>query len=62
MRYLIRMRGAKVKAHYWDGTDTFCRMASTGGLKLLRFAVCDDRGSHEVCHMCDVEARRRAVS
>jgi hypothetical protein len=53
--YLIRKIGAKAKAHIWNGNDTLCRMWSTGGLKRSRFEVRQDRGAHEVCHMC-VEA------
>jgi len=51
-QWLIRKTGSKVKAHIWNGRDTACRMASTGGLKLDRFEVRQDRGTHEVCHMC----------
>lgn len=52
IQWLIRKNGAKVKAHVWNGVDTACRMASTGGLKLSRFEVRQDRGRHEICHMC----------
>jgi hypothetical protein len=66
-QWFIRRKGKKQAAHIWDGTDTLCRMASTGGLKLSRFAVTDDKGEHDICHMCavmqkkqsDVEAARR---
>jgi hypothetical protein len=50
--WLIRKSGTKVKAHIWNGSDTVCRMASTHGLKMDRFEVRDDRGQHEICHMC----------
>lgn len=56
MRYLIRKRGEKVKAHYWDGMDTACRMASTGGLKMDGFAVTDSPMGKQICHMCQMKA------
>jgi hypothetical protein len=52
MKYLIRKTGKKVKAHLWINGDTLCRMWSTGGLKQSRFEIRDDRGEHEICHMC----------
>lgn len=54
--WLVRKRGTKAKAHVWTGTDTACRMASTGGLKLNRFDVREDRGDYEICHMCKEKA------
>jgi hypothetical protein len=57
--WLMRKTGLKVKAHVWNGKDTACRMASTGGLKMSRFEVCETPGTHEVCHMCaEVEAKK----
>ena len=50
--WLIKKNGTKAKAHIWTGTDTVCRMASTGGLTLSRFEVRKERGDHEVCSMC----------
>ena len=41
MRYLIK-RGKKAGrkvAHLWDGIDTVCHMASTGGLRRHRYLV-----------------------
>jgi hypothetical protein len=54
LKYLIRQRGEKVRAHYWDGTDTACRMASTGGLRMDRFLVTDSPLGKAVCHMCQM--------
>ena len=52
LKYLIRKTGTKQKAHIWLGSDTACRMWSTGGLRRDRYEVRDDRGNHAVCHMC----------
>ena len=41
MRYLIK-RGKKAGrkvAHLWDGIDTVCHMASSGGLQRFRYLV-----------------------
>lgn len=56
MTFLIRKQGAKVKAHIWTGSDTVCQMWSTGGMKQSRFEVREDRGEHEICHMCQEQA------
>jgi len=36
-RGYIAMRESAKRAHVWTGTDTVCRMASTGGLNLRKF-------------------------
>jgi len=54
MRYLIRRRGKIKAAHFWNGADTSCRMASTGGLKLDRFDLFDTPEGLKICHMCAV--------
>jgi hypothetical protein len=53
LRYLVRPKGKKSKAHVWSNGDTLCRMWSTGGLKITGYTLTDDRGTHEVCHMCN---------
>jgi hypothetical protein len=59
MKYLIRVKGNKQKAHLWceELSDTACGMWSTGGLKQSRFEQHDDRGEHEICHMCWIKRR-----
>jgi len=52
MKYLVRKTGSKNKAHYWTGNDTFCRMASTGGIMVSRFGVYDNDCNREICFMC----------
>ncbi len=56
--WLIRNRGAAVKAHIWTGTDTACHMASTGGLKMSKYSIRHNRGSHGICRMCRIVAKR----
>ena len=53
MTYLIRIKGARQVAHLWNGDDTLCRMASTGGLTMRKYQVEHSRppGSR-LCHMC----------
>jgi hypothetical protein len=50
--YLIRKRGTPQAAHIWDGSDTLCRMWSTGGLKQENFEVHDSPQGRNVCAMC----------
>lgn len=56
--YLIRRRGQKQRAHIWLGSDTACRMASTGGLKLARFEVTQDLNGKDLCQMCQAVVAR----
>ena len=60
MKYLVRKKGQKQKAHLWTGGDTVCRMWSTGGLKQPQFDVVDTPGDHEICHMCKTLSERAA--
>jgi hypothetical protein len=50
--YLIKGQGTKARAHLWTGTDTVCRMWSTGGLSKSKYSVCSDSGGRKTCHMC----------
>lgn len=53
MKYLIRLKKGKARAHLWNGSDTVCRMWSTGGLRARRqFLVCDTPEGRKICHMC----------
>jgi len=58
MEYLIRSRGGKKAAHIWDGEDTACRMASTGGLIRSKYAVWDSTCGFEICQMCQNNSRK----
>jgi hypothetical protein len=58
--FLIRKLGSKCKAHIWTGTDTACRMYSTGGLRPKKFAIYTSPNGHAVCHMCSVNSGRFA--
>lgn len=54
MQYLIR-KGKNRAAHIWLGSDTACRMWSTGGIpKRKSFVLEPDSGDLRVCHMCEV--------
>lgn len=55
MEYLLR-KSLSGRAHYWLNGDTLCRMASTNGLNLNRYALSPDTKGRPVCTMC----RRRA--
>lgn len=40
-------------AHLWHGTDTLCRMWSTGGItKEKRYRVSDSPEDRPICQMC----------
>ncbi len=52
MKYLIRARGGKKAAHIWDGQDTACHMATTGGLNPLKYEVFDSTCGFPICQMC----------
>ena len=49
--YLVRRRKPTV-AHLWNGTDTACRMASTGGLNPDSYYVADDPQGRRICDLC----------
>jgi hypothetical protein len=59
-QYLIRKRGKSRRAHIWNGTDTACRMASTGGLKVEDFAVVESVGDMPICRMCSEKGEEHA--
>ena len=61
MKYLIRTKGGKIqrsRAHLWDGIDTVCHMASTGGLNLKKYGLSDDPCGHEICFMCELVSKQ----
>lgn len=60
-RYLIRHRRNPITgenviyskvAHLWLGSDTACKMASTGGLSLKKYMICNDYFGLSICQMC----------
>lgn len=51
-RYLIRKFGGKVRAHLWNGSDTECRLFSTGGMRKSNFVVTDETIGKEICLLC----------
>lgn len=59
--YLVR-KGIGGKAHYWDGSDTKCRMASSGGLSMRKYVVANDPGGRLICHMCQQQQKKAVVT
>lgn len=65
MRYLVkRIRPQNPRnciAHVMVGTDTVCRMLSTGGITRLQRYIETDRlpDGFTVCHMCKPSQRTR---
>lgn len=58
-KYLIRVKGKKKSAHYWDGTDTLCHLWSTGGMNQRKgWRVYDEPGEHPLCTMCINNAKK----
>src|SRR5271166_5532841 len=56
-RYLVKNHGKKTRAHYWTGSDTVCRMWSTGGLRdKSRYSVTSDDAGLPVCQLCQNQA------
>lgn len=39
-------------AHLWNGTDTACRMFSTGGMRKKRQRLSDSLLGKKICTMC----------
>lgn len=52
-RYLYK-QSKKAKAHIWTGSDTLCRLWSTGGIpNKHKFNEYDTMGEKQVCQICD---------
>lgn len=52
--YLVDEHKRKASAHIWSGSDTACRMWSTGGMNRAKpsWLVRGDADGRLVCHMC----------
>lgn len=64
--YLVRKRSWKQQrraqwpvAHLWDGSDTLCRLWSTGKLRRDRHEVTSDAGRAQICLLCTGEELAR---
>lgn len=57
LRYLKRRKKPRV-AHVWTGTDTACRMASTGGLAMRKYEVSGRMDGLRFCEMCKNRVER----
>lgn len=55
--YLVRKKKPRVK-HIWLGTDSACRMWSTGGLRKNKYHLVTNLAAQdlEVCAMCQNSA------
>ncbi len=62
MTYLVNPLKAKRKAHLWNGSDTACRMASTGGLRMSEYAVVEDKEGRQICSICEQMAAAQVRS
>ena len=62
MKYLINPLRTKRKAHLWNGSDTACRMGSTGGLRMSEYAVVEDKEGRQVCSICEQISAAQARS
>ncbi len=56
MEFLIDPRKPSKAAHIWTGTDTACRMCSTGGLNRKKYTIASDRGERRICTMCEAKS------
>jgi hypothetical protein len=52
VKYLIGDRALKRRAHIWTGSDTVCRLWSTGGLTQSDYSVHDDSMGRKICQKC----------
>lgn len=57
-KYFVRKRNPKI-AHLWDGEDTVCRMASTGGLNPDQHEVRSHHFGLSICGNCFSVTQRR---
>lgn len=55
--YIVR-KGSVV--HIWDGQDTACRMASTGGLKPERYRWQEHKPDERICSNCTKASERHS--
>lgn len=51
MLYLVNTSTSS-KSHIWNGTDSLCRMWSTGGLSRSSYSLFNDPGANGVCKIC----------
>jgi Zn-finger protein len=60
MSYLGRRTGSG-RLHLWTGTDTVCRMYSTGGLNPKKYVVHRDSDHRKICQNCLRNKKRNAA-
>lgn len=47
--------------HVWTGSDTLCRMNSTGGLNLSHYMPYEQIGERKVCALCREKMKETAM-
>lgn len=52
MKYLVR-KTLTGSAHYWNGTNSFCKMYATGGMKKSKYIVSTQKHGLPICTMCN---------
>jgi len=61
MQYFYNEKKVKTAAHIWNSNDTYCRMLSTGGMKLNGRKVQDTHGHKRICQMCVTNYKKFAI-
>ena len=62
MRYLLNAKKRVSAAHYWDGSNTLCKMYATGGMRPERQQVFDSSMGKKICLMCINNYRSRQAT
>lgn len=57
MLYLVNTSKSS-KSHFWDGTDSYCRMWSTGGIIQASYSLSAEPSTQGVCKLCLSAANR----
>ncbi len=58
MKYLIRNTKKSKVYHLWNGSDTVCKLWSTGGMNQSRYIQSDDNCGLALCQMCNNNNRK----
>jgi hypothetical protein len=58
MVYLVSPNRKGTAAHVWWGTDTMCKMLSSGGMQERDRILTVDSMGRRLCHMCAQNAKK----
>ena len=58
MEYFYNLDKKSTAAHIWVGSDTACRMLSTGGMKRGGKKVHKESGERRICVMCQSNVKK----